>query len=415
MRKILFLSALDFKEKSIQVIKKTPEAYAKDGWNVNYIVARDTSPKGNYFYERTIDLPGVIVDRFNWPLPKLRSTDNRFFSLVFNKISSFIVILTLFFKGFLYLLKNRDCEYIYGYEMQGVLASNILKIFLFNRRCKLSYISRFQGVFYIKEHVLKRKYVNLLFNFDVLLALWLPSDLLVMTNDGTQGDVLLRKIKSRSLSKLRFLSNGVDIEPVSICESQQMLLNKYSFDSRMDFFVMVSRLVSIKRIHLCIEAVEFYLKRNNCFRYKVIVVGDGPELDSLKELVLNKNLDSYFYFVGAVPNIDVYSFIKLSKGVISLYESSNIGNPFFESMICGVPFIAVNNGDTGKFVQHEVNGYLLREESIVVDLVAFFESLNRESVNLCLLSLGAEKYAADNVMSWNERMKLEIEQVINLK
>lgn len=29
---ILFLSALDFKEKSIQVIKKTPEAFVKAGW-----------------------------------------------------------------------------------------------------------------------------------------------------------------------------------------------------------------------------------------------------------------------------------------------------------------------------------------------------------------------------------------------
>jgi len=47
---ILFLSALDFKEKSIQVIRKTPEAYLKYGWKVFYVVARDNSKYGNYFY-----------------------------------------------------------------------------------------------------------------------------------------------------------------------------------------------------------------------------------------------------------------------------------------------------------------------------------------------------------------------------
>lgn len=51
MKKILFLSGLDFKDKSIQVIRKTPEAYVNSGWSVHYIVARDTSSKGNYYYE----------------------------------------------------------------------------------------------------------------------------------------------------------------------------------------------------------------------------------------------------------------------------------------------------------------------------------------------------------------------------
>jgi len=32
---------LDFKEKSIQVIRKTPEAYIEAGWDVHYVVARD--------------------------------------------------------------------------------------------------------------------------------------------------------------------------------------------------------------------------------------------------------------------------------------------------------------------------------------------------------------------------------------
>lgn len=70
-RKILFLSALDFKEKSIQVIRKTPEAYVAAGWDVRYIVARDTTRRGNYSYEREINPDGVRIERFAWALTGL--------------------------------------------------------------------------------------------------------------------------------------------------------------------------------------------------------------------------------------------------------------------------------------------------------------------------------------------------------
>ena len=64
MKKILFLSALDFKEKSIQVIRKTPEAYAAAGGDVDYIVARDDVKNGNYSYEEVINPQNINVKLF---------------------------------------------------------------------------------------------------------------------------------------------------------------------------------------------------------------------------------------------------------------------------------------------------------------------------------------------------------------
>ncbi len=70
-KNILFISALDFKEKSIQVIKKTPVYYVKNGWDVIYIVLRDNSKHGNYFYEKEIFLEGVKLYRIYLPLTNL--------------------------------------------------------------------------------------------------------------------------------------------------------------------------------------------------------------------------------------------------------------------------------------------------------------------------------------------------------
>ena len=96
MKKILFLSAIDFKDKSIQVIKKTPEFYGKSNWEVDYIVARDTSKVGNYYYESIVDISNINVQRFNWSFEKKRASKNRVISLFFSKIASFVVIFRLF-------------------------------------------------------------------------------------------------------------------------------------------------------------------------------------------------------------------------------------------------------------------------------------------------------------------------------
>lgn len=409
MRKILFLSGIDFKDKSIKVISETPKQYAKKGWDVRYFVYRDTSKGGNYFYEDEINPEGVSVYRKYWPLARIRNSSSRPVKLLANKMSSLIVTTNLFILGANYLYKNKDCGFVYGYEMQGVLASNLLKILFFKR--DIFYISRFQGVFYIKEHFKNRRYINLLFNLDTLLAMWLPSNLLIMTNDGTQGDKILQKIKSRSVKNFLFLSNGITSPKIV---AKKDLCNKYDLNQNDSFILMVSRLVKIKRVHLALQALKRLQDGNVPFNYKLVIVGDGPELENLKTYAADSDILDKVIFLGALPNEEVYSLMKYSEMVLSLYESSNIGNPFFESMSVGTPFIAVNNGDTSSFVKHLDNGYLIREDDIVTDLVKFFQKELNNEISIKDLKKGAIQYSNQNLLSWENRIDLEMERIDEL-
>ena len=71
--KLICLFSIDFnKEKSIQVIKNTPIAYAQKGWDVSYLVARDTAECGTYFYEKEISPSEIRLYRFQMPFCALR-------------------------------------------------------------------------------------------------------------------------------------------------------------------------------------------------------------------------------------------------------------------------------------------------------------------------------------------------------
>ncbi|MFM5280109.1 glycosyltransferase [Aeromonas caviae] len=396
MKKILFLSGIDFKEKSIQVIKKTPEAYVNAGWHVDYIVARDNSSSGNYFYEREININGATLYRTYWPFEKLRGINSRVLFLIFNKFASLLVVMKLAFLGGRCVLKNKY-DIIYGYETHGVLAANMLRVL--SRGAKV--VSRFQGVFYIKEHIKGKRYFSLLYNLDVLLALWLPSNLCIMTNDGTQGEDILKKINSHNLHNFLFISNGVDLKRTS----------KDVYNSK-SYAVMVSRLVKIKRVELALIAVSNFLEKRGFFPIgKIIVVGDGQEYESLTELAIKLNIEHIFEFVGAINNQLVRDILVGSAFCLSLYESSNIGNPFFESMALGIPFVAVNNGDTGKFVTHNYNGFLIDECDILNQLELFFQKAACGILNLDALHLNAVEYSKKNIYTWEKRFAIELSRV----
>ena len=94
---ILFISGIDFKEKSIQVIRKTPESFAERGWEVDYVVLRDNSKSGNYFYEKPINPPGINVHRINYKMSYLlNSINNHLLRTIVNKLISFIGVYQLF-------------------------------------------------------------------------------------------------------------------------------------------------------------------------------------------------------------------------------------------------------------------------------------------------------------------------------
>lgn len=408
-RKILFLSGIDFKDKSIQVIKQTPVSFSDNGWEVTYIVGRDGSSKGNYYYEDIVEIDNINIKRFYYPFEKKRSSNNKLISLFFSKLSSFIVITYLVYYGFCFLKNNSDCNILYGYELQGIWAARILKIFF--RKKKI--VSRMQGVFYIKEHFLKKRFFNILFNIDVIMALYFKTDLFIMTNDGTQGDKILYKISKSNAKKSLFLKNGVKSISLGNKEDDKCFLaTKYNININKPILLMVSRLVSIKRVDLALKALKIYLEDGAEFNYQIIIIGEGGQKEELETYVIKNNLTSYVKFMGAVNNIEVYKFMNISDFLLSLYESSNIGNPFFESMRCGLPVVAVNNGDTSNFIIE--NGILINENNIINDLLDFYNKINRGEILKSHFFNAINLYNKNEIWTWDERMKFEIKEVEKL-
>lgn len=181
IKRVLFLSADDFKEKSIQVIRKTPEAYVNAGWDVTYIVLRDSSLKGNYYYEVPIELIGVRIIRKEVPgTNMLNAVNNKLLIAILVRVRRYLAIIYLIFYGIKYL-KKEHFDVLYGYEQPGSVAAKFIKQFFGFKKTR--FVTRFQGVVFVKEWLRNNLWYRKITNFDTFYALKGPSDLCIMTND----------------------------------------------------------------------------------------------------------------------------------------------------------------------------------------------------------------------------------------
>lgn len=413
MKRILFLSSVDFKEKSIQVIRKTPEAYAAAGWDVHYVVGRDTSKTGDYFYELVFDPAGISVYRFIIPLARIHSISrNALWQALWFRVRNILLVTRLALMARRVIKSTGEFDVVYGYELYGVLAARFLRFLGYARRAR--FIIRFQGVLHVKEWLRLNQKIRIITNWDAIWALRSKADLTIMTNDGSQGLEVLRKLRAPA-NRTLFLTNGVD---VPLLEPSKLRMIHKIYPPVSFYFLSLSRLDAHKRIDRGIKIVD---KLINHFHYKDVhyaIIGEGAERKDLEDLVAAMNLTDFIRFIGPVIAQEVPYHIDRCNFLISMYTSSNVGNPLLEAMRMGKPIVTLNNGDTGAWVTHQINGLIYDIDDqldltnddyvrIAADLLEILSDSGRYEQ----LVTQVKTAASEKLWTWNDRFEKEISEV----
>lgn len=109
---------------------------------------------------------------------------------------------------------------------------------------------------------------------------------------------------------------------------------KQGTNQRKNYFITVSRLVGYKKIDLIIDAFR------NLPEDDIIIIGDGPEKEKLKE-----NLPENVKLLGFQPQEKIISLLQEAKAFI-FAAREDFGISPVEAQACGTPVIAFNAGGT---------------------------------------------------------------------
>jgi len=297
-----------------------------------------------------------------------------------------------------------DADVVYAYEIGFVPATK-----MFCQSSGKKWVSRFQGTILtdlIQTSGRWRKIRLYLQFYDHILALKMQSSLTIMTDDGTKGDQVLRTLRGVSRAgKIEFYKNGVDspdLGSIDIADFGQV------HQAQEIVFSSVSRVQRWKRLDRSVEVFEAFQQRYPQSHY--YIVGEGPALAAVKELVIVKGLQAKISFLGSLDKSQIYGLLLESKYFLSSYELSNLGNPLFEAICCGAIVATLDNGATCEMIHDQVTGLLSPEERYMDNADKLIALESDQALQKAIL-LEAKTQFSRVMDSWSQRMDKEYNAV----
>lgn len=136
-----------------------------------------------------------------------------------------------------------------------------------------------------------------------------------------------------------------------------------------DQFVVtfLGRIAKEKSIDVLIDAIKEVVKVYD--NVLCLIVGGGPQLDELKELVKDDQISDYVIFTGAKSGEEVPSYYHLSNVFVSASVTETQGLTYIEAMASGIPAVARYDKNLEDVIDDGVNGYFFNETSELVDIL----------------------------------------------
>ncbi|KKB74782.1 MULTISPECIES: N-acetyl-alpha-D-glucosaminyl L-malate synthase BshA [Bacillus] len=153
--------------------------------------------------------------------------------------------------------------------------------------------------------------------------------------------------------KIETIYNFVD-ERVYIKHDHHALKEQYGISPDEKVIIHVSNFRQVKRVQDVIHVFSRIVKR---MKAKLLLVGDGPEMTVICQLVRQLGLGDDVLFLGKQDNVEELYAISDLKLLLS--EKESFGLVLLEAMACGVPCIGTNIGGIPEVIEDGVSGFLV--------------------------------------------------------
>jgi len=248
-------------------------------------------------------------------------------------------------------------------------------------------------------------------NIEQLVALKFPQDAWIILDDGTRGDEIAR---ARGIPErlIHFLPNGVDLDWQGRSVDRAAARARLGVPEGAPVVLFLARMVASKRPEELVQAMPDVADRgggNAVF----VFAGDGPERARCEALARALGVLERSRFVGTVAHDDVPALMAAADVFVSTSRLTNMALPTCEALVCGVPVVAYDVGDTAKVVRTGETGVLVPDgdhEALAAGVAGVLaDAAARER-----MSRRAAVLAQEVLTGWDERIAMELEIIEGL-
>jgi 1,2-diacylglycerol 3-alpha-glucosyltransferase len=186
----------------------------------------------------------------------------------------------------------------------------------------------------------------------------------VCCNTVEQVIVPTQKVKDLLLTysvhkEISIVPTGVNLKkfnPALYSQEDVMELKKqYNIQEQDKIMLYLGRVSKEKNIGEIIESMPQYMRERE--NVKFVIVGSGPEMENLKQMVTERNLDGRILFTGAQPWDNIGLFYRMGDVFVSGSTSETQGLTYIEAMAAGLPIVARRDRCLDDILVPGWNGY----------------------------------------------------------
>lgn len=189
-------------------------------------------------------------------------------------------------------------------------------------------------------------------------------------------------LKKYGINKnMHIIPTGLELEKFDPKNKNEKLIKqikeKYGITNQF-VITFLGRIAKEKSIDVIIEAMKEIVKENTNVLF--LVVGGGPYLDELKELVKDDHIEKYIVFTGPKSSQEVPSYYHLSNVFVSASITETQGLTYIEAMASGIPAVARYDQNLEDVIINGVNGFFFKETDELVSIL--LKMINNDCSNM---------------------------------
>ena len=248
------------------------------------------------------------------------------------------------------LLKNYDlCDFVSGYYIKYKIP-DMFDYAVFKLHKKIPIITRWTGsnnkwLFPIRKSIKKA-------------ALQKCDKILASSLDEIKVLETIFEIPKEKITQLIF---PIDF---SIFKKRNKFeaADKISINPDFRYLLYVGRLVKNKGIELMLDV--FNEIQNQYDDIKLIIIGDGPLIDLIKNYIKNNNLEKKIILPGRLTHDVICYYYNVSTILLNIGLSGGVANVIIEASASGLPIINTDVGASRDYINEErQNGILIKPQN----------------------------------------------------
>jgi glycosyltransferase involved in cell wall biosynthesis len=282
------------------------------------------------------------------------------------------------------------------------------------RRLGVPVVAKFFGVLLLNTGW-EPRLLHLLRHFEHYLAFRRSYARVIVLDDGTGGDGAARRLGVPA-ERLLFWSNGVNVEwgelELPAGGGDPEARRRLGLEAGMIYTLTLANLLPLKRVERVIRAMDL-VRQAGLDRVRALIAGDGEMRLKLEAEVERRRLGDRVRFLGAIDRERVPEIMSAANIYVAPHDLTNAGLPTCEAMLCRLPVVAMDSGETRRLVADGETGLVVTHGDVEA-LAGAIGRLASDAEMRRMMGERAHTVARSRFISWDERVRMEVELLESL-